>query len=703
MKLGVKNRTQAVNRAAELDLLDLELNLQPKEKTSFVGNLPALLTSYVGREKEIGEIKRLLRNNRLVVLTGVGGSGKTRLALKVGEELQTAYPDGVWLVELSNLREPSLVLGTIANVLNIVERPDTSLDEVLKRYLGGRHLLLLIDNLEQLLECAPQIGALLAAAPGLSVLGTSRERLHIYGEQEYPVHPLDLPVSITDRTHEELENVESIALFIKRARAVNPTISFDEKALKDLARICVRLDGLPLAIELCAPLVKIFPLDVIAERIAKGLDAIPSGPRDLPTRQKKLRDTIQWSYDLLKENERRLFERLTVFNGGGTLQAVETICGDGISGNVSNILSALVNKNMVLAQEKGDGEIYFGLLETIKQFGYEKLLLSGEVESLADRHARYFMEMAERGNLEICGPDQIIWTDRFITMYDNMRTALEWVIESKDTQVTMQFVCNLYWFWLRHSDFKEAQKWLERAIALPNARQYQELYVHAFSSLSWLFHLQGKDESIKMADQALILARSQPNKHLTAEALLDFGFMLIAQNGDFNKGQAYMEEAKNICEKIHDEWVLARALMHLAVVQTQKEKYSVARSLYNDSFNLYKKLGDTLFQGIVKRLIGNLEIKQNNLKKGIETHREALIIARTAKSNLQIANNIFELAGAEKLNGNYPRVVQLYLVSKRIFEDMGAIWIEDDTEVEEALEIARAEQRVPNWTMLNSS
>ena len=299
MKLGVKNRTQAANKAVELNLLNSEQTSPSQEKTSLVGNLPAQLTSYVGREKEVGEIKGLLKSNRLVVLTGAGGSGKTRLALEVGEESKGEYRDGVWLVELANIRDPSLVLQTIAKVLNLAERSDVSLDEVLKRYLSRRHLLLLIDNLEHLLKCALLIGDLLAAAPQLSVLGTSRERLHIYGEQEYPVHPLNLPDLSSDKISQEFENVESIALFVKRARAVQPTLSLDGEALKELARICIWLDGLPLAIELCAPMVKVFPLEVIAERIEKSLDAIPSGPRDMPARQQTLRSTIRWSYDLL--------------------------------------------------------------------------------------------------------------------------------------------------------------------------------------------------------------------------------------------------------------------------------------------------------------------------------------------------------------------------------------------------------------------
>jgi len=691
MKLGVNNRIQALNKAAELDLLSAEHIASPQEKTAVAGNLPAQLTSYVGREKEIGEIKELLKNNRFMVLTGAGGSGKTRLALKVGDELQDEYRDGVWLVELANIRDPSLVLGTIANVLNIAERADVALDEVLKRFLGRRQLLLLIDNLEHLLECAPLIGELLAAAPQLSVLGTSRERLHIYGEQEYPVHPLNLPDSLPNRTSEVLEDVESIALFIKRARAVYPAFSPKEEALQDLARICVHLDGLPLAIELCAPLVKTFPLKVIAERIESSLDAIPSGPRDLPARQQTLRGAIQWSFDLLEENEKCLFVRMAVFNGGGTLQAVEAICGDGISGNVGNILSALVNKNLVLARERQDGEIHFALLETIRQYSREKLLASGEAKDLADRHAKYFLKLAKRASVELRGPDQIVWTRRMIIERENLRAALAWCIETEATETALRFSGDLFEFWLRHSEFEEGRHWFVRVVSMLDAGQFAKPYTHALNGFVWISFMHGKtEEARRLAERALLLARSQPNKKILATALINLGLMLVRLNGDFSKGQAYLEEAILLSREIQADWELARALRVLATAHSLQNKYSSARSMYSESFNLFKNLGDLYYQGIVKRLIGNLEMIQNNMTKCVEAYRASLRIARAVKSNQLITYNIWELARVAKAKGNHARALRLYLASKKIFDDIGAWWSGDEPELEEALATARS-------------
>ena len=689
IKLGVKNRTQAANKAAELNLLGSERALSSVEKSALLGNLPAQLTYFVGRKKEISEITELLKNNRLVVLTGAGGSGKTRLAMKVGEELKDDYRDGVWLVELANIREPSLVLQSIAGVLNITERTDVPLDHVLKRFLSQRQLLLLIDNLEHLLECTPLIGELLAAAPQLSAIGTSRERLHIYGEQEYPLSPLNLPDSFGNKTHKDLRNVESIALFIKRARAVQPTFALDDEALEDLARICVQLDGLPLAIELCAPMVKVFPLKVIADRIEGSLDAIPAGPRDMPTRQRTLRDTIRWSYDLLEENEKLLFERLAVFNGGGTLQAVEKICGDGIAGNVGNILSSLVNKNLVLAREREDREIHFEMLETIRQYGREQLLASGEAEGIADRHAGYFMNLAKQGAVELRGPEQFIWTDRFITMHNNMRAALNWIIEEGETEAALQFVNALFEFWLRHSDYEEARQWYSRILALPNAQQHPEAYLEAFNRFTFIYWLQTNlKEAGTFAEQALVLSRSQTSKVNTAVALLNMGLILISERRP-DQAQDYLEKAKDICREHQYEWELARGHMLLGVANKYQKRYTSARSHFSKAFNLYKKLGDIFFQGVVQRSSGDLEIERGNLNEATREYSQALLVAQKMENRWIVANIIWGLARVAKAKGHHDRALRLYLASKKIFDDVGAWSSTNDPKLEEALERAR--------------
>ena len=305
-KLGVSNRTQAVKKAVELELLIPDKTSQVAVKPRLLSNLPAQLTSYIGRKVEIAEIKELLMEHRLVVLTGPGGTGKTRLALQVAGELPGNYRDGVWLVELASINNPAQVLNAIANVLSLSESNKMSLVSVLKHYLRNKHLLLLIDNFEHLLDAASLVGDLLAGAPGVTILATSRERLHLYGEQEYPVHPLGLPDIQRPEPTEQLLNYDAIKLFIDRARAAKPGFILGEDQIPAVVRICKLLDGLPLAIELSAPLVKVFMPSVIAERLEASLDALPGGPRDAPARQRTLRATLDWSYNLLQEDEKDL-------------------------------------------------------------------------------------------------------------------------------------------------------------------------------------------------------------------------------------------------------------------------------------------------------------------------------------------------------------------------------------------------------------
>jgi tetratricopeptide (TPR) repeat protein len=277
-----------------------------------------------------------------------------------------------------------------------------------------------------------------------------------------------------------------------------------------------------------------------------------------------------------------------------------------------------------------------------------------------------------------------------ITSHDNIRAALERVIETGDVEVALQFARNLHEFWLRHSDYEEGRWWIERVMALPDAQLFRERYTEAFNNLSWLSWLQGETkEARNMAEQALRLARSQSNKYNTAEALLNLGMMLVFKKDDFARGQAYIEESKDLCQEIQNEWLLARALMDLAVAQFQQNEYNAARSLYSKSFNLFKKLGDIGFQCIVMRLIGDLEAKRNNLTESVESYRQSLTIARAVKSNSQIAYNFWGLARVEKFKGNHTRAVQLYVTSKRILENMGAWSNRDDFEFEEEFTSAR--------------
>ncbi len=631
IKLGVSNRTQAAKKAVELNLLKSEPIYLAQGKEPVVGNLPAQINSYVGREREINEIKELLKEKRLVTLTGAGGSGKTRLALQVAEELQWSYPDGTWLVELASIREPSLVTQTIANILGIAEKKDIALDEVVKQYLSGKHLLLLIDNLEHLLESAPFISEMLAAAPGLSVLGTSREPLHIYGEQEYPVQPLNLPDPNGQWTSEALENVEAVKLFIQRAQAVNPGLSLDDEALQHLARICVRLDGLPLAIELCAPMVKVFPLSVIAKRIENNLDSIPEGPRDLPARQQTLIKTLQWSTDLLSKDEKYLFERLAVFSGGGTLNAIEAICANGISGNVGNIISALVNKNLVLAQERKDGEIHFGTLETIRQYNQESLNQQNQLAILSKLHAEYYTDLAQRIEPQLTEMDQVRWLDMLEVEHDNLRSALECCRTSEGTaELGLKLAGSLEFFWAIRGLFQEGRERLSAALSRPGVTERTKARAKALHAEAHLAYMQGDYPLVReRLEESLSIYREigPDGKRGTATVLITLGDKQT-EVGEYESASTLMKEALEIMRELQDKKGIARALWQLGACEVRPGNFLQARQYFEEALPLLRQIGDNSNTAIALSGLAEIAIREGDFEQATIFEEESLAMRK---------------------------------------------------------------------------
>lgn len=671
LKLGVSNRIQAANKADELKLLESDHTFPSQETPHALNNLPAQLSSFVGRKKEINEIKELLKNNRLVVLTGAGGSGKTRLALKVVEELRSGYRNGVWLVELADIRDTSLVLQTIANVLNITDRTDASLGEALKRSLSYKHILLLIDNFEHLLDSAPLISELLAAAPKLSVLVTSRERLHIYGEQEYPVPPLILPDLNSRQTNEGIKNVEAIALFIRRARAVNPGLSLDEEALENLARICVRLDGLPLAIELCAPMVKVFPLSVIAERIEKSLDTIPSGPRDLPARQKTLIKTLQWSLDLLKKDEKRLFERLAVFNGGGTVPALENVCAEGISADISNILSALVNKNLVFTQERQDGEIHFRMLETVRELCMERLISSGEMEILCERHAAYFVGIVEIAEKEIRGERHEYWFERLRSELENLRAVLHWSLKNQFPEYGLRMVSALMYFWNYGGFIDEGYQWamlaMEKVSKAPS--QYRAGVLRTAGNFSaFTDHIKG----IRFLDEALKIYEKLGDERNAAYCHIILSTIYSDDQKTISRGLVHAEIGLEIFRRLEDPEGIAYALNGLGELYNRAGDYDSAEKYYRECLDISLQTGEKLRIPMQYGNLGFIAYQRKDFHTAKEMSRKAVVGCLEQGNDFGVICYLGNFAGAILEEGSPECAARLLGASEVLLELIGA-------------------------------
>src|SRR5215207_2916670 len=434
-------------------------------------NLPVARTSFVGREREVVEVKRELAMTRLLTLTGAGGSGKTRLALEVAKDLLGTYPDGAWLIELAALSEEVLVPQAVAAALGMREQPGRPLTDTLVDALRENKMLLVLDNCEHLIDAVAQLAeTLLGSCPGLRVLATSREAFSIVGESVWQVPSLSVPDSRHPSTVEYMAGFESVRLFVERARRRASAFVLTPRNVRAVVEICWRLDGIPLAIELAAARARVLSVEQIAERLDDCFRLLTVGSRTALLRHRTLRATIDWSYELLSEDERRLFRRLAVFAGGFTLEMAEAICsGENLKEDeVLDLLSHLVEKSLVVVQELS-GEMRYRLLETVRQYGWEKLEESGEVDPIRRRHANFFLALAQeiepRIEPKIHNADRHMWLERLEIEHGNLRAALRWAVDMGKAETGLRLASALFWFWHMRGYLKEGRSWFDRALA----------------------------------------------------------------------------------------------------------------------------------------------------------------------------------------------------------------------------------------------
>ena len=453
-------------------------------------NLPAPRSSFIGREREMLEVKRELEMSRLLTLTGTGGSGKTRLALEVARDLMEAYSDGVWFVELAPLSEEALVPKAVAEALEVPERPDEPLAETLKEVLGSRELLIVLDNCEHLLEATARLAdSLLDSCPYVSIMATSREGLGVEGEVTWPVPPLNTPDPQRSPTVEELERSESARLFLARARNRDPSFAFTPGSAQAVAEVCSKLEGIPLAIELAAARVGTLSLEQISKRLEGSLELLTRGGRRVVHRQQTLRGELAWSHDLLLEQEKILFRRLSVFAGGWTLEAAEAAGSrNGIEeSEVLDLLSGLVAKSLVMVEPTKQGGVRYRLLEPIRQYALEKLEQSGEIEDVKRAHAEYFLALAEEAELQLIGPLEAEWLERLEGELDNLRAALSRARARGEADSSLRLAGTLMSFWFWEGHYGEGRRWLEGALSQegPTSALARAKALGAASLLAW--------------------------------------------------------------------------------------------------------------------------------------------------------------------------------------------------------------------------
>jgi predicted ATPase/DNA-binding CsgD family transcriptional regulator len=523
--------------------------------------LPSLLTSFLGRERETAALRQLLsQKTRLITITGPGGVGKTSLALHVAQAMQAYFPDGVYFVSLAPISDSTLIIPTIAQALSLSEGRNRLLFDSLKDYLGDRHILLLLDNFEQVISAAPLLTEMLSACAYLQVLVTSREALRLRGEQEFLLSPLELP----DQTAiSDVNQYPGIALFVERARTTQFEFGLTRENAATIAEICIHLDGLPLALELAAARIKLLPPQTMLAQLRDSpLRLLAGGSRDLPARQRTLRNTVQWSYDLLDADEQHAFRWFTMFAGGSTLEAALALVASAAS---MDLLDSLVNKNL-LRSIGTNGAARLVMLETVREFGLEKLVETGEFKTARHAHAGYFVSFAEHAESELTGPDQKSWLQRLDRERDNLRAALQWAIDHQKAEIALRLAGAMLPFWFRRGYWSEGRRWLEAALALDqDPKGDQAVWAKALYAAGTLSRFQGEYTRARMlCEQSLKIYRALADQTGVLKTLAQLCRITRIQV-DQEALKAFMIEAAALIETLPDSVVKGEAYTDMAL------------------------------------------------------------------------------------------------------------------------------------------
>jgi len=565
----------------------------PRTLDARPNNLPAQLTSFVGREEQIGEIKQLLGRNRLLTLTGPGGTGKSRLALQVAAEMLADQPDGAFFVDLAPIADPALVPAVIARALGVSETPEVPIVEGLRTHLRHRELLLVVDNFEQVVAAGPVLEELLTVAPGVRALVTSRIVLSLRGEQEYAVPPLRPPDLGLPADPADLHLCEAVRLFTERAVAVQPRFRLTAENAEAVAEITARLDGLPLAIELAATRTKVLTPGQMLPRLQRSLVLLSSGARTVPERQRTLRGAIAWSYDLLPDAERSLFARLSVFSGGWTLAAAEGVAEpdelalDGLEG-----LSSLLDKSLIRAES--NGHTRFSMLETIREFGQERLSATDEVEHVRRRHGEYFLALAVEAEAHLTGVDQAQWLDTLDRERGNLRAALRWAIDSGEADAAQGAGGALWRFWHQRGHLAEGRRWLDEILAMPSGQQPTEARARALTGAGGIAWWQIDQQAAwAFYDEALAVERQVGPPARIAEALYNSAF---AQGiaGDQEAAGRMLDESLDLFRQANDEHGVARVLVMAVLPDAQAGAWDRVIARIEEAVGIWRRLGDRL-------------------------------------------------------------------------------------------------------------
>ncbi len=630
-------------------------------------NLPVQLTSFIGREKEMKQVKEALKLSRLVTLTSAGGSGKTRLALQTGAEVIDEYEHGVWFVDLAALNDPALLTSTMIDALGIKEESKRTTEETLIDFLKGKEILILLDNCEQLIHaCANLAERLLSSCPKLKMIATSREALNCEGEKTYRIPALAIPDPNTNNTPEELIQFESVRLFIERALLVNPGFRVNNENATALAEICSRLDGIPLALELAAARTNILSISKIYERLDDRFSLLTGGKRTALPRQQTLRALIDWSYDLLSEEEKILWSRLTVFSGGWTLEAAEEVCSDEMISKslILDLQSQLTEKSVIIFDESNGR---YRILESIKQYGIEKL---SDGNGTYLRHLNYFLGISKKAEPELRGEKARFWFDKIEADHTNFISAIDWSVNNGHADKGAIMAVALGDFWNTNGHYSTGIRLYENILQCSGASDKSSI----INVLNWLCvfkYLQGDYEQVKKySEECLTVSRTIDDKKGIAVSLNNLGKVADLM-GDPEKAKIYFEESLAIKKELGDKNGISESLQSLGNLSADLGDYEQAKKHFEESFAIKKEIGD--IKGMASNLnsLGSLSSFQGDYEHAKKYHEESLAYNKDIGSKMGIAVSTGNLGMIAFNQGEYEHAKKYFEKSLYIRKELG--------------------------------
>ncbi|MDQ3020069.1 MAG: tetratricopeptide repeat protein [Bacteroidota bacterium] len=621
-------------------------------------NLPVQLTSFIGREKEMSEIKKLLSGTKLLTLIGAGGIGKTRLALQVAADIIDDFANGVRIVELASLVDPILLPKAISDSLALKENPSQKPEQILIDYLKDKELLLIFDNCEHIINaCANLAENLLQSSPKIKIIATSRESLRCKGEVTHKVFTLAHPNPKEKNTAEQLSQYEAVRLFIERALAVNPGFRVNNENAPALAQICFQLDGIPLAIELAASRTKILSLEKIFKRLDDRFNLLTEGKRTSQPRQQTLRAMIDWSYDLLSEQEKILWRRLSVFSGGWTLEDVEEICSDeNISqGEILDLISELAEKSIVIFNETKNR---YRMLETIRQYSDEKLRESAEFEKTKSNHFNYFLKMAVNAEPELFGPKTKEWFDRFEVEHSNIQSALSWSLEKNLYEEGNKLVCSLDNYWEARGYSFESGMWLEKLMVNPDSIS-PEVLARSNRLMGIIEKYRGNSLKSKVFfEAALKIHRSSGNKKGASGILNSLGLNAYG-SGDLRIAREYLEEGLNLCREVDVKNTISVILNSLGLVELMKSEFANAKKYFEESLEIARTIGNEGITGIGLNNLAVVETYLGEYEKAEKLYNEVLKVNTELGNKFAIARTLSNLGNIHYLKNDFEKAQSL--------------------------------------------